>query len=354
MACRLSRMSARFVAGAIAAAAVALAAGARAEGIVDMRVAARGASVYVDGVRRGSIPEIDEFRLQLRLPAGTRRIELRRTQNNPFYDMRSSHEVVVTDDAVTSATMPPLTPFALPGAAKRVSETVDALVRDLVTIPAGSFLMGSSDVGMVSESELPRHKVTIAHPFLLARTEVTFDQLDACVVDKGCTTVPDEGSWGRNQGPVVNVTWADTQEFAAWLSRVTGRRFRLPSEAEWEYAARGGTETAYFFGDDPADLPRYAWFNHERPQRVGLRRPNPFGLYDMLGNVGEWVEDCWHDNFQGAPTDGSAWLTGKCRVGVVKGGDWDDKAWYLRPAHRVGHMRRNRYDYIGFRVATQP
>ena len=330
---------------------IATAGAARADGIIDLRITAPGAELYVDDVRRASVPAIEDFRLQLRVPAGTHRIELRRGQRNRYYDMRSTLEVAVPDEAVVRTVPPPLAPVPLPRAAEHVAETVAALLRDLVTVPAGSFFMGTPDEGEVSEYELPRHKVQIARPFLLGRHEVTFDQWDACVADKGCSTAPDDSAWDRGRNPVIHVSWEDTQQFTAWLSRVSGRAFRLPSEAEWEYAARGGNGGTFFFGEDPALLKRFAWFDGERPQPVGTREANPFGLHDMLGNVAEWVQDCWHPNFDGAPDNGDAWMGGKCRVGTVKGGDWHDLPWYLRPAHRTGVMRRNHYNYIGFRIA---
>lgn len=326
----------------------------RADGIVRLKaVDAANAEIYVDGVRRGSVPAIEDFNIQLPLPDGRHMVELRRSQGNPFYDMRARIEVVVEDEAVTSLSMPRLVPAPLPGADQRVKQTVAALVGDLVAVPAGSFLMGSPETPEASEAELPRREVRI-RSFLLGKTEVTFDQWDACVADKGCTTVPRDNGWRRGTNPVINVRWTDVGQFTSWLSRVTGRRFRLPSEAEWEYAARAGSDASYFFGEDPAPLPRYAWYEGDRPQPVGSREPNPFGLYDVAGNVGEWVEDCWHGSLDGAPGDGTAWSDGNCRIAVVKGGDYDDDKWYLRPAQRFGHMRRNRYTYVGFRVAADP
>lgn len=350
---RLRALGAALLLGGLATAATS---DARAEGVVELRTRdAGGAEVLVDGVRRATLPPIDEFRLPLALGAGRHRIELRRSAGNPFYDLRALLEIAVEDDAVTAAALPPLEPQPLPGAARRIDDTVAALVRDMATVAPGSFLMGSPDGVEVSEAELPRHRVTIAKPFLLSRTEATFDQWDACVADGGCGWVPGDHGWSRGRMPVMNVSWDDARPFVDWLNRKTGRRFRLPSEAEWEYAARAGADTAWPFGDDPAALPRHARYEQAEPAPVGSREANRFGLHDMLGNVGEWVGDCWHETFDGAPLDGSAWTTGgNCRAGVVKGGDFDDHAWYLRPAHRSGQMRRNRYPYIGLRLAADP
>ena len=187
---------------------------------------------------------------------------------------------------------------------------------EMVSIPGGSFRMG--DLMGYRSYEWPVHSVTVS-PFKLGKYEVTFAQWDACVADGGCEGYRsyDEG-WGRGDLPVINVSWDDAQSFIDWLNDKTGGNYRLPTEAEWEYAARAGTTTKYHFGDDEAQLCRYG--NHadrstsfdrrnescsdgvgELPAEVGRYQPNSYGLYDMHGNVEEWVQDCWHWNYEGAP-----------------------------------------------------
>jgi formylglycine-generating enzyme required for sulfatase activity len=176
---------------------------------------------------------------------------------------------------------------------------------EMVVIPAGKFVMGSPDNEQDRiDSEGPQHEVTIAKPIAVSRFEVTFDEWDACTAARACAQVPDH--WGRGKMPVINVSWEDAKAYVGWLSEVTGKDYRLLTEAEWEYAARAGTTTRYFWGDDPAtgdancDGCGGGW-TREQTAPVGSFKPNAFGLHDMNGNVWEWVEDSWHETYDGAP-----------------------------------------------------
>ena len=217
----------------------------------------------------------------------------------------------------------------------------------MVVLPAGSFMMGDGgDKG-------PQHEVTIAKPFAVGKTDVTFDDWDDCVHYGDCDEVVD--SWGRGQQPVINVTLAKARYYAEWLSKMTGKHYRLLTEAEWEYAARAGTSTKYSFGDDPAMLKDYAWFSEnssDQARPVGTRKPNQFGLYDMGGNVFQWVEDCWHVGIQGSPNNGSAWVT-DCHPTrhVVRGGSWLSGASIQRSAQRGWAVTVGQNTELGFRVA---
>jgi formylglycine-generating enzyme required for sulfatase activity len=228
---------------------------------------------------------------------------------------------------------------------------------EMAVVAAGKFMMGAAAGEGISWAE-PRREVTIAE-FALGRTEVTFDEWDACVADGGCNKYqPSDQGWGRGRRPVINVSWDDAQAYVSWLSRKAGlsegvsRPYRLPSEAEWEFAARGGTQTAFPWGADwDARLANGA-------DSVGRTTPaatypaNPTGFYDMIGNVWEWVEDCWHDSYIGAPKDGSAWVEkGSCDERVVRGGSWVDGPVVLRVAIRFWLRPDLRSDYLGFRVA---
>jgi formylglycine-generating enzyme required for sulfatase activity len=152
--------------------------------------------------------------------------------------------------------------------------------------------------------------------------------------------------------PVVGVSWEDAKAYVEWLGRETGQPYRLPSEAEWEYACRAGTTTRYSWGDDPP-TPEHANFGRNKggTTAVGSYPPNPWGLYDMDGNVLEWVEDCWNESYSGAPRDGSAWTSGDCSLGVVRGGSWLDLPGLLRSAFRGRNVRLFRNNNLGFRVA---
>lgn len=232
----------------------------------------------------------------------------------------------------------------------------------MVNIPGGSFTQGSPPGEPESnDDERPQHTVNVP-AFALGQTEVTFDEWDACVADGGCTHNPDDDGWGRGNRPVINVTWNDAQEYVAWLSAETGEDYRLPSESEWEYATRAGTtgrfntgdcittDQANFDGEFPAQgCP--SGINRAQTLPVASFGPNAFGLYDTHGNVWEWVQDCWNGSYNGAPTDGSAWMMGNCSRAVLRGGSWNFPGLGLRSAYRNWNIRGYRNDYIGFRPA---
>jgi formylglycine-generating enzyme required for sulfatase activity len=175
----------------------------------------------------------------------------------------------------------------------------------MIVIPAGKFTMGSPENELDREAtEGPRHEVTVVEPFAVSKFEVSFEEWDACVAAVRCPDVPDH--WGRGRMPVINVSWRDAEQYVAWLSELTQKEYRLLTEAEWEYAARAGTVTRYFWGDDARDDIANcdgcgSRWDRQQTAPVGSLEPNAFGLYDMLGNVWEWVEDRWHENYDGAP-----------------------------------------------------
>lgn len=228
---------------------------------------------------------------------------------------------------------------------------------EMVAIPAGSFDMGAraSETGWEAD-EWPSHRVTLKG-FALAVTELTFAQWDACVADGGCNGYrPDDMGWGRGERPVVNVGWLDAQAYVQWLSRKTGWRYRLPSEAEWEYACRAGARRRYCGGDDIDVL---AWhdgnsgglFSPARTQPVARKRANGFGLRDMTGNVWEWVEDCYRDSFIGAPNNGRAWASAECKYRVLRGAAWSSLSDDARATARGWDAANVRDGGAGFRIA---
>ena len=203
---------------------------------------------------------------------------------------------------------------------------------EMVVIPAGTFRMGCVSGQSCLDSEKPVHDVQVPQPFALSKHEVTFADWDVCVSAGGCKGYrPDDREWGRGSRPVINVSWADAQAYVAWLSGETGKTYRLPSESEWEYAARAGTVTKYSWGNEIGHNRANCYgcgsrWDLDRTSPVGAFAPNAFGLHDMHGNVDEWVEDCWNDSYYGAPTQGEAWTSGDCANRVLRGGSW-----YLRP-----------------------
>jgi formylglycine-generating enzyme len=270
---------------------------------------------------------------------------------------------------------------------------------EMIVVPGGRFMMGVAPAEEeregLSESfrgrSEPRRAVDVKR-FAAGRFEVTRGQYrvfaeatghvtDGCFVWRGGKFEHDPARDWRNPGypqddshPVVCVSWNDANAYARWLSERTGRHYRLLSEAEWEYAARAGTATTRFWGDGVDRTCDYAngadvatrthvpgaseWpgsrcdDRHAFTAPVGSYRPNPFGLYDMLGNVWEWTQDCWNANYNGAPADASAWSTGNCAWRVVRGGSWEDASVGLRPAYRVGSPTVIRVYIRGFRVAA--
>jgi formylglycine-generating enzyme required for sulfatase activity len=221
---------------------------------------------------------------------------------------------------------------------------------ELVVVPGGEFQMGSN----AKPAEAPIHKVAIKKDFAIGRREVTFAEWDRCVATGGCKYNPPDPSWGRGNEPVTNVSWDDAKEFVAWLSKTTGKAYRLPSEAEWEYAARGGSTTPYPWGKEVGTgRAQCADCGGEigKPTVVGSFRPNAFGLYDTSGNAAEWMEDCWNPSYKGAPSDGSAWTSGDCSLHVLRGGSFSDKAAALRSSARFRYDEDVRYYANGLRVA---
>ena len=232
--------------------------------------------------------------------------------------------------------------------------TVRLVEVGMVYIPGGTFRMGDLS-GEGHGQQLPVHSVTVPS-FWMGKREVTFSQWDACVADGGCSHTPGDEGFGRGNRPVINVSWDDVQEFIAWLNARAGGGYRLPTESEWEYAARAGSETLYSWGDElgvnraNCDDCGSEW-DDERTAPVGSFPANAWGLHDMHGNVWEWVEDCWNGNYEGAPGDGSAWLNGTCFLRVIRGGSWVNFPSSLRSSYRGWTNRSNRLDLLGFRLA---
>jgi formylglycine-generating enzyme required for sulfatase activity len=275
---------------------------------------------------------------------------------------------------------------------------------EVVVIPPGTSLMGSTPEEDVKEmvpakfsvSEKPPHAINILKPFALGKSEVTRAQFATYLKESGATVSAGDcmawdkqtQKWGRspdntwqNPGfaqtendPVVCVSWNDAKGYADWLSKKTGKNYRLATEAEWEYAARAGTTTVRDWGDDrDISCTKGNMYDMEAAKLMGTKPgpnenflcndpylftapiasfpPNKFGVYDMLGNAWEWTADCWHENYQGAPTDGSAWTTGDCSKRVGRSGSWGAEPWALRIAHRRGNDATFKFSSLGFRIA---
>jgi formylglycine-generating enzyme required for sulfatase activity len=216
----------------------------------------------------------------------------------------------------------------------------------MVSLPAGKFLMGSSE----SDSEKPPHQVKV-NSFAIGKYPITQAQYQA--------VMGNNPSYFKNnpQNPVEQVSWNDAQAFCQKLSQITGKTYRLPTEAEWEYACRAGTTTRYYFGDNDNQLGNYAWYygnSNDTTHPVGQKKPNGWGIYDMSGNVWEWCEDNWHDSYAGAPNDGTAWIDNDNRSQsrkCLRGGSWINYPDSCRSANRVRNYPVNHGSHYGFRVA---
>ena len=257
---------------------------------------------------------------------------------------------------------------------QRPARAADPSFRDcpscpmMVKLPAGEFLMGSPETELKrGTDEGPQRRVVIAQPYAIGKYEVTFAEWDACVAKCGCSHKPADEGWGRGRRPVVNISWNDATEFVGWLARTTGKPYRLPTEAEWEYAARGVTSaTAKHLPFSIGQTINYNQANFDAnfvygSGRIGIYRQqtvdagslkrNAFGVHEMHGNVWEWVQDCYMPDYRDAPTDGSAVASEGCRLRVLRGGAWNYYPWMLRSAARYATVGGVRLNNIGLRVA---
>ena len=228
---------------------------------------------------------------------------------------------------------------------------------EMVVVPGGSFRMGDLS-GVRDRYAVPVHSVKIPNSFAVGKYEITFDEWQACRSEGICRHNPDDRKWGRGRRPVTDVSWLDAKAYVYWLSRKTGKTYRLLSEAEWEYMARAGSVTRYPWGNEIGQNRANcagcgSIWSKKNTAPVGQFEPNSFGIHDTVGNVWEWVEDCWYKNHEGAPADSRPRL-GKapiCKKRVLRGGSWYLDGWYARSAVRDWNKTNIRSGNFGFRVA---
>jgi formylglycine-generating enzyme required for sulfatase activity len=250
-----------------------------------------------------------------------------------------------------------------PGAGKTESfqDCVDSACAikgpEMVVVPKGHFLLGPPTNEQESDNVEKQHKVSIAKPFAIGKFAVTWGELDACMADGGCDNGPvemdggDEG-WGKGKRSAVIVSWNDAKAYVKWLSEKTGKEYRLLSEAEWVYAASAGNTTRYWWGDEILKEQANYGSSLGKTVTVNKYQPNPWGLYQLYSNVWEWTEDVWHDDYNGTPTDGSAWTEGGNENFRVLRGDSEFTAPRdLRYAFRLPYIPQSRFYYIGLRIA---
>jgi formylglycine-generating enzyme required for sulfatase activity len=255
----------------------------------------------------------------------------------------------------------------VPGAGKDAAQSFRDCPNcpEMVVVPAGAFMMGSpeNEPGR-KKSEGPQHKDTFAKPFAVGKFEVIWADWAACEADNRCYTHKErDEKWGFDKRPVINMDKEeDFRSYLLWLQEKTGKDYRLLSEAEWEYAARAGTTSPYFTGatisKQQARFNEEPWSADSKTADAGSFLPNAWGLHDMHGNVWEWVQDCWHATYKGAPADGSAWAFvarpgsgNACEEYVLRGGSWSSDPKFVRSASRTKYNPTNRINFYGFRVA---
>jgi formylglycine-generating enzyme required for sulfatase activity len=251
----------------------------------------------------------------------------------------------------TAQPAPPPPAVAPPARSAAAGELTDCPACPvLVSLPSGSFTMGSNTS---DPSEKPAHPVTLSTPFAIGKYEVTVEQWAACADAGACPATPHDDN---PAAPVRDISWDDAQLYLKWLSDTSGKAYRLPTEAEWEYAARGGTATRYWWGEQMANGKANCkecgppW-SVEGPANAGTFAANPFGLHDMNGSVWEWVSDCWHSSFKDAPADGQTWDEPNCSMRVIRGGSWREGAPYMVSSTRFKYDASVRHSQNGFRVA---
>ncbi len=223
----------------------------------------------------------------------------------------------------------------------------------MVQVPSGTFRMGGAS-GIISADEVPRHKVNI-ESIMVSVYEVTYAEYDLFAKSSN-RKLPDSSGWDRKTHPVNNISWDDALRYTKWLSKQTGKIYRLLSESEWEYVARAGTTSSFWWGTSAGTSNAHCFdcksdYNTSKPAKVGTYKPHTFGLYDTAGNLYEWVHDCYHRNYKEAPTDGSVWEGGDCEVRVVRGGAFRSPADSMRVENREKFpSKRGQYN-VGFRLA---
>ena len=230
---------------------------------------------------------------------------------------------------------------------------------EMIVVPVGQFRMGASENEAGSTpDERPQHLVTLTNSFSVGRFAVTFDEWDACIAAKGCSYRPSDQNWGRGKRPVISIRWDDAKEYVGWLSRQTGRPYRLLSEAEREYVTRAGTSTAYWWGDDFSPLQANSAYPTDQSEPMAARTvlvdsfaPNPWGFFQVHGNVYDWVEDCGSESYIDAPSDGAAQMTGNCEVHMLRGGAFSRRPESLRSAARLWSGNPDPMIYMSVRVA---
>ena len=338
------------------------------KGMVKIVTTPGDAKIFINGKRKGNSPAKPGQTFAIKLPEGEYLVEVVK-EIDKFKEYRGKKKVFVSEDSLQTIDLELKRQFTKMGKEKdraektakknaksaKVARALKSITIGMVKIPGGTFRMGCVSGKSCRDDEKPVHRVTVSS-FYMGKTEVTFDQWDACVADGGCTHYPNDKGWGRGNRPVINVSWNDAQIFIKWLNKTTGKRYRLPSEAEWEYAARAGANTIYPWGNEFVQKrlncgKKTCGDKWKYTAPVGSFAPNNWGIHDMQGNVWEWVEDCSWNTYKDAPTDGSANTSEGCSWRMSRGGSWVSDLTEVRSAARGGGRADVRDNSFGFRMA---
>jgi formylglycine-generating enzyme required for sulfatase activity len=328
------------------------------KGILQIVTNPGDARIFINGKRKGNSPAEAGQLFSIKLEEGEYKVEAIRSIGGAFELYGVKKDVFVGEDSKQTIT--------LKLKKRRSAAFVEELKRkypgvvpepQMVSIPAGSFRMGCVSGKDCSDDEKPMHTVTLS-AFEMGVTEVTFLQWDACFFFGGCDNYPDDEGWGRGSRPAINVSWEDAQQYIAWLNTATGKHYRLPTEAEWEYAARAGSATRYSWGDELGKNKANCgdcgsqWDKQTAP--VGSFQANGFGLFDMHGNVWEWVQDLYDEEYYSSSSAQNPQGPDTGRSRVNRGGCWGSSAKSMRSAIRLNNSPGVRYDGLGFRLLRTP
>ncbi|MFA6011332.1 MAG: SUMF1/EgtB/PvdO family nonheme iron enzyme [Desulfobacteraceae bacterium] len=322
-----------------------------------------GAYLYIDGDRIGSSPVQEGQSFDITLKEGKYKLEAVIPVSEEHERYGSIFDVYVAAESTQILKIDLTereTESAFENRVDREKKQYELYVKEhpnvriepkMVDISAGKLQMGCSpDDTQCDDDEKPAHWVNLS-AFKISETEATFESWDAYVAAGGTTYIPKDEGWGRSSRPVINVSWEDVQGYIEWLNRVTGKKYSLPTEAQWEYAARAGSKTKYFFGSNENQIADYAWFwgnSSKQTQAIGTRKPNAWGLYDMHGNVWEWCKD-WKSTYTLAESTNPAGPS-LSKDRTARGGSWYNAAWLCRTSIRSGFVPGYRNNSLGFRL----
>ncbi|THB66989.1 MAG: PEGA domain-containing protein [Gammaproteobacteria bacterium] len=318
----------------------------------------RGAEIYINGEEKGNSPSEIGQTFAIKLSSGDYTLEAKNATEDKIKEWYATKTIHVHKNTLQTVELRLESRFSKQFLAK-IKEKYNSKViePEMTTIPKGDFEMGC-DNNKFSFCKYDRaiHPVSV-QSFSMSKYEVTIQEWSACFLDGGCDYYPYRKNWQQAMNPVTGIDWNDVQQYIKWLNEKTGKKYNLPSEAQWEYAARAGTKTKFSWGNKIGRNNAYCkkcgvmWNNDSQVINVGSFQPNKWGLFDMLGNAREWTLDCWNDFYIEAPTDGSAWTSGDCSLNTVRGGSPNSETVEVYSSFREPGKKDGWNSDIGFRLS---